>query len=64
MPDICKCRGLNCTKRVNCYRYRALSTPNWQPFYRDSPIDILTQECDSYLQIINHGKLKLNDKTT
>jgi len=64
MPDINKCMGKDCTKRVNCYRYRALSNPERQSFYRDSPINIKTQKCDRYLQIINHGKLKLNDKTT
>lgn len=64
MPDISKCWGKDCTKRANCYRYRAISNPEWQSFYRDSPINIETQECDEYLHIINPEKLKLNDKTT
>jgi len=62
MPDISKCWGKDCTKRVSCYRHRALSNTERQSFYRDSPVDVATQECDSYLHIINPEKLMLNNK--
>ena len=62
MPDICKCKGDSSTKRVSCYRYRALLNSERQSFYSDSPIDITTQECDRYLHIIYPKKLMLNNK--
>ena len=37
MPDISMCKGTGCSKRNNCYRYRAQPHPNRQSYFAKPP---------------------------
>ena len=38
MPDISMCRGENCTKSANCYRFTAKPSEYWQAYFVTSPV--------------------------
>lgn len=37
MPDITMCKGVNCSEKNNCYRYRAIPFIR-QSYFAESPI--------------------------
>jgi len=51
MPDITMCKGKGCPKKENCWRYRAIPTPNWQSYFVNSPWSEEKQECEHFLDL-------------
>ncbi|MDQ4121683.1 MAG: hypothetical protein M3209_09585 [Acidobacteriota bacterium] len=49
MPDIAMCSRDDCPMKRNCYRYRAVPTPNWQTYAFFEPES--ENECDGFMQI-------------
>jgi hypothetical protein len=39
MPDIAMCHGGSCSRKAECYRYRAIPTPQHQAYYEPPPVD-------------------------
>ena len=50
MPDISMCRGENCTKSANCYRFTAKPSEYWQAYFVTSPVFQRTPDfiCEFY----------------
>jgi hypothetical protein len=46
MADITMCEGVNCDKRLTCYRYLATANPYAQSYFSETPIN--NGECDMY----------------
>lgn len=38
MADITKCEGINCDKRLTCYRFIANENPYRQPYFAEMPL--------------------------
>lgn len=38
MPDIAMCPGDGCPKKTDCYRYRAVPTPQSQAYFGTPPL--------------------------
>ena len=57
MPDISMCKGGSCPKKQDCYRYRAIPTPQRQAYYATPPI-AADGSCTHFL------KLRVGDRLT
>lgn len=45
MADITKCIGDGCKRKEQCIRFTAYSSPYWQSYFQDIPVNTATQEC-------------------
>lgn len=48
MPDISMCKGGNCVKREECYRYTAVPNDHYQSYFGVIPYDQETGECEYF----------------
>lgn len=48
MADITMCKGINCDKRLTCYRYLATANPYAQSYFIETP-PTKDGKCDEYL---------------
>lgn len=46
MADITKCEGINCDKRLTCYRFIANENPYRQPYFAEMPLK--DGECEMF----------------
>jgi len=54
MPDITKCKGINCPIRDNCYRYTARDSDFYQSWFVDDTVGKLVDNnfsCDVYWEV-------------
>ena len=51
MPDITKCKGIDCPIKDSCYRYTAEDSGKWQSWFVDDNVGKLVDNkfsCDVY----------------
>lgn len=48
MADITMCEGVDCPKKDNCYRHKAIANPYRQSYFIVIPFDKETKECEYF----------------
>lgn len=48
MPDIAMCKGTDCPKRLDCWRYCATPTLKRQTYFMTPPYDLAKGECEYF----------------
>lgn len=61
MPDITMCEGTSCPLRENCYRKRAVPTPNWQSYFASAPVD-KEGNCTYFWKIDKYDRLQTTNE--
>lgn len=56
MPDISMCKGGDCPKKQDCYRYRAVPTPQRQAYYT-APPNTVDGSCAHFLRLRTGDRL-------
>lgn len=56
MADITMCNDQMCPRRLECHRYTAVPTPQWQSQFSDSPRVPGSQACEQFWS--NEGRRK------
>ena len=56
MPDIAMCRGDGCPRKAECYRYRAVPTPQRQSYFSHPPVQS-DGACDKFLKLRRGDRL-------
>ena len=52
MADITKCEGVNCNKRLTCYRFLATANPYAQSYFSETPPTKDDGKCDEYIMLL------------
>lgn len=58
MPDISMCDGTRCVVKEECYRFKATPSPFLQSYFANSPVDLLTQQCEYFWPLTKDSNFK------
>lgn len=48
MPDISMCKGGDCPKKQDCYRFKAKPSQYMQTYFMHPPYDVKEQTCEMF----------------
>ncbi len=60
MPDIAMCKGGDCPRKAECYRFRAVPTPQRQSYFMTPPVRA-DGSCTHFMKLMKDDRLADGD---